>query len=292
MEYKGIITIENEIEAQLLKALLDNEKIPHLIRSYHNPIYDGIFQLQKGWGTVFVPEQYEERVKIILKGIRNPKNYNTILFDLDGTIIDSEEGIVNSVVYALDKLGIVEKDKDKLRLFIGPPLKDSFMKIYNFDEDKALEAIQYYREYYSKTGIFQCQLYPSIDKLLRELHKNRRKSILATSKPTIYAKKILEKYDVLKYFDLIVGSELDGNRSNKVEVIRFVLDKLPAKTDDVLMVGDRVFDIEGAKDCKIDSLAVTYGFGSLSEILRAKPDYIVNSVEELRLFLLKNILPE
>ena len=207
--------------------------------------------------------------------------YNTILIDLDGTLTDSKIGITKSVQHALGKMGIIENDLDKLEKFIGPPLVDSFMEYCNFDEKQASVAISYYREYYSVTGIYENTMYSGIEKLL-ELLKNQGKNIvLATSKPTVFAEIILKHFDVYSYFSLVVGSNLDGTRGTKGQVIKYILDNIKENSKNIIMIGDRKHDIIGADENNIDSIGVTYGYGSKEEMAYMKPTYVVNSVQEL-----------
>lgn len=291
VDYKKIATLDNEVEANLLSLILEKEQIPHTIKSYHDIVYDGIFQLQKGWGSIISSPVYEKKIVEILTNIRAQKSYDIILFDLDGTLTNSKEGITKSVQYALSKFDIHEEDLDKLEPFIGPPLIESFQKFYGFDTKKANQAVGYYREYFAETGIFENKLYSGISKLLAELKENKKRLVIATSKPTVFTEKILKYFDIYSYFELIVGSNLDGTRSTKSEVIEYALSKLEGvKNEDIVMVGDRSYDIKGAAINKIDSIAVTYGFGSQEEIRYAKPNYIVDSVEELKNLLFYPIL--
>ncbi|NLM37973.1 MAG: HAD family hydrolase [Firmicutes bacterium] len=209
-------------------------------------------------------------------------SYQYILFDLDGTLTDPGIGIVNSVRYALRKFGL-DGDPEFLRCFIGPPLMDSFMKYYGFDEEKAREAVAYYREYYGPRGIFENQLYPGIPELLQTLVDRRKKLALATSKPTVFARQVLAHFQIDRYFadELIVGSYLDGQRTKKTEVIAAALALLPPDKEKAVMVGDRKFDIEGAQANGIASIAVTYGYGEPAELEAAGPNHLARTVPEL-----------
>ena len=175
-----------------------------------------------------------------------------ILFDLDGTITDPAMGITNSVMYALKKFGIEVPERSELYKFIGPPLAESFEKYYGFsDGQKAVEA---YREYFAPKGIFENEVYEGIEELLSTL-KNRGYNIyLATSKPEIYAKQILEHFKIDKYFSDAVGSELNGDRVEKGEVIAYLLKK--HNITEGIMIGDRCFDIIGAKENGLKSVGV------------------------------------
>lgn len=218
-----------------------------------------------------------------------------VLFDLDGTLTDPKVGITTCVQYALASFGIEEPDLDKLIPFIGPPLKESFMDFYDFDEVKAEVAVEKYRERFRDIGIFENEIYSGIADMLRKLKGNHKKLAVASSKPTIFVERILEHFDIRKYFDVVVGSELDGTRSDKAEVVREALNLLYGGSDADIeqkkkataMVGDRKFDVAGAKAEGIISIAVSYGYGPMDELKIAKPDYIIRSVEELEKHLLR-----
>lgn len=214
-----------------------------------------------------------------------------LLFDLDGTLTDPKEGITTCVQYALKSFGIDEPDLDKLEPFIGPPLKESFMEYYHFTQEQALEAVDKYRERFQDTGIFENELYGGIHDLLRSLKAKGMHLAVASSKPTVFVERILKHFKIDKYFEVVVGSELDGTRVNKAEVMlealhRFFGDK-PVQFDKVYMIGDRKFDMEGARSLRIESVGVAYGYGSIEELKEAKADYIVKSVTELKKFLLR-----
>ena len=175
--------------------------------------------------------------------------YQYILFDLDGTLTDPKEGITKSVQYALADQGIIEEDLSKLEPFIGPPLLDSFMEFYQMNEEDAHKAIAKYRERFQKTGLYENEIYPGISQMLQSLQHDGRRLAVASSKPTVFVEKILRHFHIKQYFDVIVGSELDGTRSKKEEVVEEALKQLfEDKTPDpetVVMVGDRKFDVEG-----------------------------------------------
>ena len=209
-------------------------------------------------------------------------NYKYILFDLDGTITDSSEGITKSVAYALKSYGIHVDDLDTLRCFIGPPLMESFEKYFEFNHEDAKKAVETYREYFRETGIFQNKVYDGIEELLSNLKKAGKKILMATSKPEVFAKQILEHFHLIRYFDFVGGSTLDGSRESKADVIAYVLEENKiTNLKDTVMIGDREHDIIGAKKAGIDSISVLYGFGSREEFEEASADYIVEDVEEL-----------
>ncbi len=208
--------------------------------------------------------------------------YESILFDLDGTLTDPKKGILNSIEYALQKFGIKIDRRDSLISFIGPPLKESFQNSFKFNSDQAWQAVQYYREYFARQGLFENSVYTGIPELLSKLKAERRILAVATSKPTIYSERILEHFNLKEYFRLVVGSNLDGTRTAKTEVIRETLKELSlVAKDSIIMVGDREHDIIGAKNNQISSLGVTYGYGSEQELKEAGCDYLAGSVEEL-----------
>ncbi len=213
--------------------------------------------------------------------------YKYILFDLDGTLTDPKVGITKAVQYALEKNNIKEDSLSTLEKFIGPPLKDSFIEFYSFDEKKSLDSIQYFREYFKEKGIFENQIYLGIEDLLKRLKQNDYKIIVATSKPLVFAKTILKHFKMIEYFDLIVGSNLDGTLVDKGEIISYVIDYLKIKNlKEVIMIGDRKYDVIGAKKNNIDSIGVLYGYGSMEELKIANPNYMINSIDQLYEFFL------
>lgn len=210
------------------------------------------------------------------------KVYKICLFDLDGTITDSAPGIVNSVIYALKKFGIKETDREKLLQFIGPPLTESFHRFYGFTEEDGWKAVEYYREYYAEKGIFECTVYEGLEDALKKIKESGRKILVATSKPEVYAKRIIEHFGLTKYFDYIAGMELDGGRGTKARVIEYALETCKIKNrDEVLMIGDREYDVFGAESLGIDCVGVLYGFGSREELENAGAKYIISRPEEL-----------
>lgn len=208
--------------------------------------------------------------------------YKYILFDLDGTLIEPKEGITKCVAYALNKLNISVDNLDDLTVFIGPPLIDSFMQYYHMTQAEAEQAVVYYRERFKERGVIECELYDNVEKTLKLLKELDIKIMLATSKPEIFAGKILERLDIAKYFDLIAGATLDGTRGEKSGVIKYVLDQFEINNlSEVAMVGDRKFDILGARKNNIDSIGVTYGYAIGNELIDNSPNYIINDILEL-----------
>ncbi len=206
--------------------------------------------------------------------------YTTILFDLDGTITDSEEGIIRSVEYALQKSGIREYDRSNLLRFIGPPLRQSFQEYFGMTSEQAEQATAFYRERYIPIGKFECSLYPGIAQLLQKLHRAGRKVVLATSKPESTAREILDHFSLTGYFTLIGGALMDGSRDTKESVLRYILDT-GVVTGDAVMVGDTRFDMEGAAAAGLPAIGVTYGFGSLEELTKGGAAAIAEDVPQL-----------
>lgn len=209
--------------------------------------------------------------------------YQAILFDLDGTITASGEGITKSVQYALEKLGIHQPDLKALEVFVGPPLMEQFQKYANLDEEQGRLAVEYYRERYSTIGIFENYPYEGIEELLGELKKHGYRVAVASSKPEQFVLQVLDHYHLTEYFDVIVGAEMNGQRTNKAEVVEEALHRLGMENDrdKVIMVGDKEHDVYGARACGIECLSVAYGYGTMEELIAAHPLKIVHSVQEV-----------
>ncbi len=213
------------------------------------------------------------------------KNYKNIFFDLDGTIVNSCEGIVNSLSYALEKIGIKDYDKSVLLKFIGPPLTKSFADNFNICGEKAQEVIALYRENYQSKGIYECSIYDGLEDTLIRLKNAGKNLFVATSKPENFAKKILEHHNLLRYFEKVYGASLDGKINEKEDVINLALAEGIDKSE-TIMVGDTKYDIIGANVTGIDSLGVLYGFGKKCEFTENNANYIVESTTEIANFLL------
>lgn len=209
-----------------------------------------------------------------------------VLFDLDGTLTEPSLGITNSVMYAFEKFGIEIKDRSELYKFIGPPLIDSFIEYYGFTRENALKAIEYYREYYSQKGIFENRLYDGIKELLSELYKEGKKIILATSKPQKFAEQILEHFGIDKYFYFVGGATMDESRSQKDEVIEYILNECKIDTTKAVMIGDRKYDVLGAHKFGIKTVGVTFGFGAKEELLLSGADFIADTPKEIKNFIM------
>lgn len=214
-------------------------------------------------------------------------SYSHVLFDLDGTLTDPQVGITKSVQYALAKFGITVYDLEHLTPFIGPPLQRSFQEFYGLSAADSLRAVEYYREYFSQNGIFENQLYNGIADLLQSLYACNVVLVVATSKPTMFAQQILHHFGLASYFTLVVGSNLDGTRSDKTEIIAHVLAQMQLDPANVVMIGDRKHDLIGARNCGIHSIGVEYGYGSPEELRNERPTHTVRFVQELRHLLLE-----
>ena len=212
--------------------------------------------------------------------------YDLILFDLDGTLTDSAEGIVNSALHALHKRGIVVSDRSELRKFVGPPLMDSFMRFYGYTHEEAVQGVADYREYYADRGIWENTVYPGIPELLANLKAAGKTVVMATSKPEHFAKQIAAYFDIAKYFDLIAGSTMDETRTKKSDVITYALTQLNRDVSHAVMVGDRSYDVLGAKALGIPCIGVTFGYGSEEELRTAGAAAIAHNADDLHRLLL------
>ncbi|HDR4422644.1 HAD family hydrolase [Bacillus cereus group sp. TH152-1LC] len=221
--------------------------------------------------------------------------YTTFLFDLDGTLTDPKEGIVNSVLYALKKLGIEELHVSELDSFIGPPIQQSFVERYNMNEGEVERAVFYFREYLKQRGLLENNVYEGIPSLLKQLKDTGKRLFIATSKPTIFAEQVIEHFQLTKYFEGIIGSNLDGTRIKKEEIISHLLQtneelNKELNKEDIVMIGDRKHDIIGANHNGIASIGVLYGYGSKTELTEVGATHIVNDVKELHHFCVDNSL--
>jgi len=215
--------------------------------------------------------------------------YKIGLFDLDGTLTDSKDGIIDSARRTLAYYGINPEPEDMIK-FIGPPLRENFMSLYGFDAAKAEEATAKYREYYSTDGIFNNSVYPGIIEMLEKLQNFGVELMLATSKTTVYAERILEHFRMAGYFSFVAGAEFDGRRSHKKELIEYALENAKTRGDSkngAVMVGDRKHDIIGAREAGIKSIGVTYGYGPREELISAGADHIADTPGETAGIILK-----
>ena len=211
--------------------------------------------------------------------------YPSILFDLDGTLTDPAVGITTAVAYAVEKMGFTPPPRENLLHYIGPPLKESFMQDYHLSPEEGDRAVSLYREYFAPKGLFENEVYPGVPELLAALKSKGCWIALATSKPEVFAKQILDHFHLTKYFDEVVGSELDGRRVKKGEVVAEVLSRCPSP-DGAIMVGDRHHDVTGAHENGLPAAGVLYGYGSRTEMEEYAADFILESVTDLTAFLL------
>ena len=211
--------------------------------------------------------------------------YRTILFDFDGTVFDTGEGIMKSVRYAAEAFGYQEPDLEALRCFVGPPLRGQFMKRYGVDAGTAEKMVAKYRERYSVKGLGECSVYPGVPELVRELRSMGKNVAIATGKPTAFTVSILERAGYGELFDAVLGSEFDGTRSKKSEVIAELLEKYGR--DGAAMIGDRDNDLLGAKECGIPCIGVAWGYAGPGELLKVGAISLAETVDELRNILIR-----
>lgn len=213
------------------------------------------------------------------------QKYKCLLFDLDGTITDSSEGIINSIIYALEKMDVTVTDKDVLKKFVGPPLMDSYKKYFGFTQKEAELGLKLFREYFSEKGIFENRLFDGMYDLLTDLYNNGYMLVLATSKPDLYAEQILKHFDIYKYFTHISACPMDEANTTKLDVIKTALEMASVDNkEEILMIGDTSFDIIGARICGIDSIGVLYGTDTAEELKNAT--YLAKDIDELRSILI------
>lgn len=206
-----------------------------------------------------------------------------LLFDLDGTLTDPKEGITKSVRHALKAYNIEVEDLDTLCCFIGPPLKDSFIEYYGFSEEDAVNAIGVFREYFSDRGIFENKVYEGIEEMLKTFTSSGKKLFVASSKPEVFVRKIMEHFGLDSYFTFMGGADLGETRVKKADVIRYVLaENGITDLEKVIMIGDRKHDILGAREVGVDSVGVLYGYGDREELTGAQADFLAETVLDLQ----------
>lgn len=201
------------------------------------------------------------------------KSYDVLLFDMDGTLIDSAPGIMKCLRHALDTMGYDMPERPER--FLGPPLYDSFAEYCGMNGEQVLEAVRIFRERYRDKGLFECSVYEGVPEMLRQLRASGKRLMVATSKVAVYAERILERFGLAEYFEFVGGAELGGTRNEKWEVVEYVLGSAGiTDRSDVLMIGDRKHDVIGAKKCGISCMGILWGYGSEEELLSAGADYI------------------
>lgn len=207
------------------------------------------------------------------------KKFDTLLFDLDGTLTDSTEGILNCLIHAIERMGFeVPEDTN---IFLGPPIRQSFAEFLGMNGDQVDEAVRIFRERYSDTGLFENRVYDGIPEMLERLKSGGKRIMVATSKPQVYAVRIFERFGLAQYFEIVGGAELDGSRDYKDEVIEYVLAKAGiTDRSTVLMIGDRRQDVLGAHKTDIECMGILWGYGSVEELTQAGADYIARTPQE------------
>lgn len=212
--------------------------------------------------------------------------YTTLLFDLDGTLTDPYEGITRCVEYALSRQGISVASRRALAGFIGPPLKSAFRERYAMSDAEAERAVGDYRRRFGDVGMYENRVYDGIVDLLGKLRASGRQMFVATSKPWFYAREIVAHFGLDGYFGKVYGSELDGKRADKSALIAYILRAEKLRPDETLMIGDRSFDVLGARHNGVAAAAVSYGYGPRSELLDAAPDHVFESPADIAACLL------
>jgi phosphoglycolate phosphatase len=209
-------------------------------------------------------------------------NISNIIFDLDGTLTDPKEGITRCIQYALGRFNMVIPPWEQLTWCIGPPLKASFERLLNTSDQAMLDlALTHYRKRFSEKGLFENALYPGVVSALNELRTAGFKLFLATSKPRVFARRILDHFKITPYFHMVYGSELDGRLSDKGVLIAHIIEQEELDPTATVMVGDRIYDIEGGKEHNVMTAAVAYGYGTRDEINTANPDVVFESITDL-----------
>lgn len=208
--------------------------------------------------------------------------HRILLFDLDGTLTNPREGITRCVQFALARQNIEVADRNALECFIGPPLKESFMHFYAMDDAQAWRAVEDYRERFARVGMLENELYAGMADLLAALKNSGRRMFVATSKPWFFARQIVAHFRLDGFFSHVYGSELDGRRTDKQALIAHILHAEKLDPADALMIGDRKFDLIGARDNGVANAAVGYGYGSRAELLAERPDYYFETLADMR----------
>lgn len=203
----------------------------------------------------------------------------TILFDLDGTLTDSGEGIINCAILGLEHFGLPIPDREVLRVFVGPPLHETFVR-FGVPDEKADEAVAVYRSRYTTIGLFENTPYPGIHDLLQKLKDQGHRLLVATSKPESMSKQIMDRFELTKYFDCICGATMDRSRTCKEDVIAYLLETYNDQ-DQMVMVGDTKYDVNGAKIHGIPTIGVSWGYGPVEELERAGAIAIAHTMDEL-----------
>lgn len=208
-----------------------------------------------------------------------------VLFDLDGTLTDSQEGIINSIIYCLKAFRITPPEREALRPWLGPPLKESLMTYYGMTEQQALGGVAKFREYFNRQGIFENRVYAGVEPVLKELLGQGYRLLIATSKPEPAAQRIVKHFHLESYFSFVGGATLDDSRTKKADVIRYVLSaNRITDVSEAMMIGDRMHDVAGAKANGLEVTGVLYGYGTSEELLQAGADHIAETADDILKF--------
>lgn len=218
------------------------------------------------------------------------KKYDIIAFDLDGTLTDPVKGLTAGFRYAFHKMGIECKDESVLKTYIGPPIRETWQKVYGFTPEESERCVGFFREYYSVFGWWDNEIYKGVYDLLSELKQNGKTLILATSKPDVHSSKILDKFGIAEFFDFKEGASFDNSREKKRDVLRYALDSIGATTKEALdacvLIGDTRYDAEGAKEVGVDCIGVLWGYGTERDLIENGAKFTASNVDELRALLL------
>lgn len=212
-----------------------------------------------------------------------PRTFTTLIFDLDGTLTDSGEGIMRCAQYALDKMGVHVEDYTKLRPFVGPPLEDSFKNLFNFSDELAAQAVSFYRDRYFTKGVYEQRLYSGTEETLACLKQNGYRLAIGTSKTIKQTHYVLDYLGIRKYFDFVGARDEEGHLHTKADVINNLLTlmNMSYNKSECVMIGDRCFDIDGASQVGIQSIGVLWGYGDEEELRKANANYIVEDFKKL-----------
>lgn len=209
------------------------------------------------------------------------QKYDTVIFDFDGTVADTGDGVFSSVRYALDKLGLSQPSEEEIRTFLGPPLDFSFRNVCKLDDETIEEAIRLYRTFYPEKGVYMFTLYDGMTELFKSLSDKGIKIAIASAKPEVFLKTAVSHAGIERFVGFVGGTTLENKDTSKASVIKRAMEAVGAEPDKTLMVGDRCFDINSAKEVGIKSIGVLFGYGTKEELSQSCADYLVNSPDEI-----------
>lgn len=210
------------------------------------------------------------------------KKYDCVIFDMDGTIMDTSTGVIRSVQYALRQMGQPDDDMERIRKFIGPPLYEAFSEYYGMNDADATEAVRQYRVRYADVGVLEYTPYEGMIELIRDIRKAGMKVGIATGKPEKFTRIILDHSGLTEYVDMLITPNLSDKKQDKPEMVRAIMEALG---HNAVMIGDRCFDMEGAAANGIDSIGVLQGFGTKEELEKSGASYVVQGAGEIRAIL-------